>query len=271
MNGDAGRGLPHPWGAHSLAENGDVLTVRVGPLVVWARMRSEEVWLAHEPGDWSRAEEEPAEEPPPESEGWTRWPVPDAARGIRLSPAFPPRPVVVKPELSFRLLPRTTARIYVRVPLWVQVTVPRGGNTRLTEIPTLTLSDTWWGEFSDGELCYWLPTSAQRRVRPGTVGPHQAVCPLDLSNRSGDELEVEKVALRVAHLSIFRADEGFWADATRVRYRGAEEGSEIEVTGRAPESAAGAVPVTEPRSPLTRSFRARTFSRLRTLSGLEGL
>jgi len=141
----------------------------------------------------------------------------------------------------------------------------------LTELPSVVLSDTWWGEFTDGELCYWLPTSARRRVSQETFAQHRAVCPLDLSNRSEKELEVEKIALRVAHLSLFGAERGFWSDVTRVRYRGEAEGSEIEVSGRAPEEAGAATRVAEPRSRLAKSFRTRTFSRLRTLSGLGGI
>lgn len=272
MSDDSDRGLRRPWGAHELPANEEVREVRVGPLSLWARARADEVWMAHAAGEWTLRVERPAREPPPENEGWVRWSVGASGDGIRLSPAFPSRPLVVKPEPPFRLTSGARARVYVRVPLWVRVTVPAADERQLTEVPTVNLSDTWWGEFANGELAYWLPTSAGRSVGPGSFAPHRAICPLDLSNRSGDMLEVERVALRVGHLSIFVGDRGFWADVTRVRYRGGEEGSDVHVTGRAPdESNGGAVRVAAPREPVSRGFRARTFSRLRALSGLGGL
>lgn len=261
-----------PWGVHDLPAGGTG-TVEIGPLELWVRFRAGEIWLAHASGDWTRSGGDPAREPPSDEEGWVRWPVPEGTGGLRLSPVFPPRTLVVKPELSFRLLPHSGARIYVRVPLWARVEATGGEeDVTLTEVPSVVLSDTWWGEFTDGELCYWLPTSARRSVGPDLFAPHRAVCPLDLSNRSEGELEVEKIALRVAHLSVFRGAQGLWSDVTRVRYRGENEGSDIDVAGRAPEEAGSeARRVTPPRTPLTKSFRTRTFSRLRTLSGLGGL
>lgn len=265
-------GLDAPWGIHELS-SGESTSVEIGPLTLWARSRAGEIWLAHASGDWATADREPPREPPSDEEGWVRWPVPEGTAGLRLSPVFPPRPLVVKPELSFRLLPRSGARIYVRVPLWARVEATGSReDVTLTEVPSVVLSDTWWGEFTEGELCYWLPTSARRDVGRDVFAPHQAVCPLDLSNRSENELEVEKIALRVAHLSIFRGEQGFWSDVTRVRYRGESEGSDIDVSGKSPgEAAEGTRRVVAPRTPLSRSFRGRTFSRLRTLSGLGGV
>lgn len=261
-----------PWGPHRLPPGGDLRAIEVGPSVLWARSRAGEIWLAHQPGDWLRTEQ-PAREPAPGEEGWTRWPVQGPAEEVGLSPVFPARPIVVKPELTFRLLPRATARIFVSVPLWARVAVAgaEAEEQRLTELPTVTLSDTWWGEFTDGELSYWLSTTARREVRPAPFPSHLAVCPLDLSNRSDDELEVDRVALRVQHLSVYRGEAGFWGEVTRVRYRGAEEGSEVEVTGRAPREAGETTRVEEPRVPISRSFTARTFGRIRALSGMGAL
>lgn len=274
MENEPSTELAPPWGARSLPGGDETLTAEIGPATFWARSRAGEIWLAHASADWARPEAGPPRELPPEDEGWTRWPVPAGSEGIHLSPAFPPRPVVAKPELSFHLLPRSEARIYIRVPLWCRVEVATEAKAEdrqlLTERPTVTLSDTWWGELTDGELSYWLPTSARREVTPEIFSPHLAVCPLNLANRSEAELDVERIALRVAHLSLYRDERGFWADETTVRYRGEAEGSEIDVGRRAPDAARKATRVAEPRTPLTQSLRARTFTRLWTLSGLGG-
>ena len=261
--------LTAPWGAHRIP-SGDTLTVELGPLTLWARARSDEIWLAHEPGQWTRPEEEPTRELPGD-EKWSRWAVPGGTDRITLSPAFPGRPVVAEPELAFRLLPGAEARVFVRVPLWARVEALTAESMLLAEFPTLVLSDTWWGGFTEGELCYWLATTARREVAQEVFAPHLAVCPLRLINESSEELPVEEIALRVPHLSLFGDAGRLWADETRVRYRGEADGSHIDFRGRPPAEAAEAVLVTPPRIPLPRGFRARTFARLKGLPGLTGL
>lgn len=269
--GDDGGAPSTPWGEHAIPREG-TLTVRVGPATLRARAEGDEIRLAHAPGDWARPEAEQGDAPEPGDRDWTRWPVGEGVDRLALSPVFPPRTVVVEPELSFRLPAGGGARIFVRVPLWARVGV-RGGDdgATLTEVPSVILSDTWWGGFTEGELCYWLPTTARRRVPPEVFTSHAAVCPLQLSNRSAGELAVERIALRVAHLSLFDDEGRLWADETRIRYRGVEEGSEIDFAGTRPAEAPGAVTVAEPRAiPPARGLRALTFARLKAL-GLGGV
>lgn len=266
-------GLSLPWGRHAL-ESGETLDVEVGPLALWIRSRADEIWVAHDPGDWTRTGRGSDRRPPsrPDVGDWVRWPVPGEPGEVALSPVFPPRPVVVEPAHSFRLLPRAEARVFVRIPLWARLALPSADGRTLAEVPSVVLSDTWWGTPFEGELCYWLATTARREVPPDVFGPHLAMCPLRLSNRSDDELPVEKIALRVAHLSLFGEDGHLWADETRVRYRGVDEGSEVEITGSRPGEAGDAVKAAEPRvTPPRRGFRARTFSRLKSFPGLGGI
>lgn len=264
----APRPLPPPWGSHALPAE-ESLELEIGPLVLRARLRNHEIWLAHHPGDRVRPREETPPEPDEGAEEWVRWPVPPEASSIHLSPVLPPRPLVAQPELSFRLLSRAEARVYVRVPVWVRIEIDLGPERRrLAEVPAVVLSDTWWGGFADGELCYWLPTTARRRIDAAVFAPHLVVCPLQLLNGSAEELEVDRIALQVAHLTIFEDRGRLWADETRIRYRGDEEGSEIRMSGLAPAEAPDAVRIVAPRVPLPTGFRARAFARLRALRAL---
>ncbi len=259
--------LRPPWGPVDLA-SGAVVPCRIGPRDHWFAFRQGEVQVATALDGEGGAT--PAAEPPEEVE-WARWAVPPGGEGsVFLRPALPDRSVVLQPEVPFSLLPRAEARIFVRIPLWVRVEMAGGDRTLLHEVPSVELSDTWWGGFLDGELCYWLHTHARREMRQELLVPHLAVCPLLLLNRSGSDLRVEKLAFRVSHLSLFLHDGGFWADESVVRYEGEAEGSQVEITGRAPEEAKGAPRVAEPRIPVVRSFSARTFQRLRGLPGLGG-
>lgn len=254
---------PRPWGEHDLEEGGEQ-RIEIGPLRLRIRRRDGEIWLAH------AREESPAGSPlePGEDDAeWTRWAVPEGIRSVRLWPAFPDRALVARPEHSFHLVRGAEVRVYIRVPLSVRIELPGSAPAKLTEVPTVTLSDTWFGDLTDGELTYFLPTTARREIGPEHFAPHLAACPLRLSNSAVDDLEVEKIALRVAHLSLFGHQEELWADETSVRYRSAEEGSDVRVSGKPPREAPDSQLLTPPRIPTERGFRARTFARLLTLPG----
>jgi len=240
----------------------------VGPLVIWLRSVENELWVTHD-----YAEDDQAPAGPPDAAEWRRWAFQDVPHHLKVLPAFPDRALVVKPEHPFTLMRHARARVYMRVPLWVRVEAveeSRGVSTLLTEIPTERLSDTWWGDFQDGELAYWLTTKARRELRSELFEPWLVMSTLQLENHSDGALRVEKLVLRVEHLSIYEKDGLLWAEEVRVEYRGESEGSDIHMDDEPPREAAGARELTPARAQ-TRSFRARTFARLRALSGWGGL
>jgi len=203
----------------------------------------------------------------PEEEAWTRWATTDWPGDIVLVPALPDRLVVVKPDEEFRLLQGARARLLVRVPLWLEVRTRDEAESAVVQIPTAVMSDTWWGTLEEGELGYWLPTRGRRKLSDADFQEHLCICPLQLENRSGEDLRVDKIALRMAHLSLYRQHQRFWSDVTRVRYLGEDTGSRLDIEGRPPAEAADAELLTEPRVELERGFTARTFARLRSSFG----
>ena len=270
--------LEAPWGEHGLPEGDETLTLRVGPLRLRLRARDDELWMAHEPGIGGRFSEQKAREvgaggrrSRSEENEWTRWPLARRPERVVLTPVFPDRTVVAEPEVPLRLAPGTRVRVFVRVPLWAQLATAGDGGVVLAEVPTVVLSDTWSGSVTEGELCYWLGTTARRSVTSDVFAPHLAVCPLQLVNRSEDDLPVERLSLRVAHLSVFAHGDRLWSDETRVRFRGVDEGSELEVSGRRPEEAPDAVRVSTAREgPPPGGLRVLGFDRLKGLAGLGG-
>lgn len=250
---------PGHWGEHDLS-TGQTLERQIGPLHLRLEERAGEIRLAHWRG----------ETPPDEELEWTRWATGPWGGRIALVPAFPDRPLVVEPESSFWLLHGADARIYVRVALQVEVKAvgpERDEATLLTRIPTLVNSDTWWGSPEEGELCYWLQTHARRAVGDDLFEDHLAICPLQLHNRSEDELHVEKIALRVDYLSLFADGDHIWSDETWVRYHGEDEGSRLEMSGKPPDEVGEARRLAHARLAMGRGFRARTFARLRSIQG----
>lgn len=267
MNGGR-KGPEDLWGERPAPKPGQVERVDVGPLTLWLRGVPNEIWISHARPDRSR----PAADGAPDDAEWSRWALAERPHRLRLRPVFPDRPLVLKPEHPFTLLRRAEARLFVRIPAWVRleaVEEDRGRTSVLTEIPTEPLSDTWWGSFLDGEMAYWLTTKGRRTVTPDLFEPHRVMSTLHLSNRSEDDLSVEKLALRVEHLSIYVKEGWLWAEEVEVHYHGEEEGSEIHMVDRPPAEARGAHEISPARAQV-RSLRARTFARLRAWSGFGG-
>jgi hypothetical protein len=245
------------WGRHTVPTDDDAC-LRLGPLEVRFVHRAGELRLR-----WAR-EGEPPEDPP----RWSRWATAEGWDGeIELVPAFPDRLVVVKPEDEFRLVQGARARVFLRVPLHVEVYLGTAGAPPLVSVPTAIMSDTWWGTTEEGELGYWMHTRARREIRPDEFEEHLCICPLQLENRAPEDLPVDKIALRVDHLTLYRDAEHLWADETRVRYLGEEEGSRIDMVGRPPTEAPEARRLAGPRVPVDRGFSARTFARIRSRFG----
>jgi len=246
------------WGRADVEGGGEIERV-FGALTLRIRRTESEVWVygTHDV-DGTQG-----------SESWTRWSVP-AEDELQLQPSLPDRPVVVSPEQPFYLPEAGRARVFVRIPLFVELcrTDASGASYALTRLPSVVLSDTWWGSFTEGELAYWLTTRARRSAPRDIFEPHLAVCSLLLENEGLDVLEVDRFAVRVAHLSLFGDRGGLWTDEVEVRYEGAAQGSHIRYSGRPPDEARGLPRIAEPQVPPPRGLHARTFGRLLTLTGL---
>lgn len=257
------------WDPNPL-DSGERFRVDVGPRRVWVEGQPGEVRFAL--GDVPEPSDCEGDAAPPASGSWTRWALPAAGATIRMAPALPDRTLVVTPEQAFHLLPGASARVFARVPVWIQLRIQPGDSEAgdgemVLEVPSVVLSDTWWGSVMEGELAYWLPTSARREVDPSRHRPHMAICSLHLLNRSAASLPVDRLAIRAAHLSLFLDGDVLWSDEARVVYQGSVEGSQIEMSGSPPVEAASARRVASPRVPIQRGLRARTFQRFLTMAG----
>jgi hypothetical protein len=253
------------WGEHELPRS-RLLRIAFGPLRLLAQARSNELWLhntymeASDPKSKSILEEDTIK--------WSRWAFNQTPQKILLTPALPDKATVVKPDFPFKVAPSATARVFVKVPLWVKVTAIADQQYFVTDLSSVILSNTWFGVFTQGELCYWLTTSARRSIDSSFTKSYLAVCPVQIINQSEEELDFEKICLRVSSLSLYQHEKMIWASETVVNYRGAREPSNITVGRDSPKEVPEAKLIADPREPAPRGFAARTFSSLRTLTGL---
>jgi len=253
------------WGQHEVTEN-SIQTWRLGILQLWCRKCEKEIQLAC----YHHADEQAPSLPAvPDTVRWTRWAVDARLKKIELAPMLPDRSVVLKFDSRFWLTRHIKATIYVRIPVWLQVNLSDRKKTRpLAEIPSVNMATTWFGDYFEGELSYWLATCIERKGEPDATRPFLAVCPIELINNSEEDLPVEKICLRVSNLSLFVHDGQLWSDLNRIFYTGEQDVNQVEVSGSPPDDAKSAALIALPRMPQRKSLFAKTFSSIKDLPGL---
>ena len=189
-------------------------------------------------------------------------PLPDPAEGVKqlrcavggrgntmqLAPSLADRPVVVRAEQPFTLLPDDETSFFVGSPVWVRLRV--GSPAReLTELPSLRPSDTWFGPNTrEGELCYASRTRARASLEQAPVRPARALTRIRLRNGASDPIVFERLKIPVGHLSLYRAADGrLWTNGLSVTRGSAGGEVECAVDERAPPQAEGSAPIEPPR------------------------
>lgn len=240
-----------------------------GSLQLWLKSTSDEFWITHRHVDIDRDGIRRGQtEALPDDTTWQRWTLKKPLDSIKLLPGFPDIPIVVKPEYPFHVTIGVKTRIYVRAPLSVRVVL---GSVEIIKLPAIVLSKTWFGNFVDGELCFWISSAARKQIEPDPARPYLAICPIEIINRSDDELLVDKICHRVRKLSLYSLNNQLWSNETRVKYRGASKISEISFSKTAPPEAPKAELISPSQDDAKKGFTAKTFDTLTDLTGLDFL
>ncbi len=250
--------LAELWGETELAV-GESRHWRIGPLSLWI-YRSRDEWQVAT--DYCSDESllvAAVETPAPAEIEWTRWATDGTATSVRLLPVMPDRPVVVEPQHAFRILQHGSARIYISIPVWVRVELVGGaGAGRLIEVPTVVLSNTWFGSLFEGELCYWVETSARRSTESRAGRPHIAMAPMSVINTADEELALNQICLRTANLACYLDERGLWTSSVRVTSSGEDQPQRLNVSPGTPEEATGAQRMSKPREQARGNLLVRT-------------
>ncbi len=242
---------------------------QIGPLRLWAEKRGDEWLLA-----WSRAPEdkeslvektlERVDDPDLE---WHRWVLPSKDRYMRLSPMMPDRPVVVKPESEIRISAGAEALFFVAIPVCLRIYAGHAEEALVCEVPTVVMSNTWFGPPHEGELCYSLRTSARRTLEGMPRRAHQAMCPVHISNTAAHDLEFTRLCIQMGHLSVYRGDAQMWTEKVHVQFRGVDQVSQIRYESSAPAFDNARQQIGQPRDKGTRHFARKSFDTFRFLGG----
>ncbi len=222
------------WIPHAIGE-GQTLDICLGSLRVWIH-RGEQDWrIAHEtdPAIVDRCSVTIADGELDAERDWRRWILDGKADRIQLKPHLPDRALIVRPEIPICLMPKQSVQLFISVPVWLGISFGSMPGQGL-EVPTMLLSNSWFGPFTEGELCYALKTTAKTHHKDLHPSAHRAVFPLEVRNASQEKLNFERLCIRPQYVNIFQGETRLWTSKGRATYRGEENWSRIVYSSAAP-------------------------------------
>ena len=246
-------------------EHDQTLLIQLGTLDLWIHRGAQEWYVASECHpelpyrlSVSRTDEMPDCD-------WTRWVINDPVDEVILNPRLPDRPLIVRPEMPVCLLPNQSVQFYIGVPIWMGISL--GGRIgKIVEIPSLTLSNSWFGPTTEGTLCYAMRTTAKLRQEDLQLHPHRAVVPFEIRNMSDERLDFERLCLHTTNLRIYQGRERMWTNRGRVSYRGAEKWSRVVYARGVPPNDHAERLIGKARDPGDRGAVLKTFGDWKNLA-----
>ena len=188
-----------------------------------------------------------------------RFASPRLTETLELRVALADRPVVVRPETPFILLPKDEVTFYCTTPVWVGLWA-EGVEQMLLEVPSFRPSDTWFGaDTREGMLCYASRTCARLALEHVRWRPARATTAVKLKNRGVDALELVRFVLPAPQLAVYAGADGqLWTDTVVAEGDGQGE-LEVQVS---PPTAGEAVRLAGPRNGPDRTALSRVFGAL---------
>ena len=199
------RSVPAPW--NELA-NGAATQAQLERLSLSIRNTRDECWLDYH---YDRVEDNQRIEGEAQS---LRFLLSGSSNTIQITPQLANRPVVARPMMPTELLPKQQTTLFISTVLWARVSA---GEVPLAELPTVRLSDTWFGANTrHGELCYASQTRALLNSDNVQYSPFRAITPITIDNQGIDNVRLDRINVPVPHLTLYCDGQRFWTSALRV-------------------------------------------------------
>lgn len=216
------------WWHPRKLDAGQLWHCTIGPLSVFVCRQEQEWSLAWEQtedlAESTHCESESAEQIP-EHLVSSRYVFDQSPESFCLRPRLLDRPLVVKTRQPVRIPAKQKTTFYISSPVTVAVLLQKpepkqksglvqGPELLLEVLPTLRLSDTWFGPSTqEGELCYAARTHARHSREELPLRAHRAVTPVTIENRSSEWLTIDKLSIPLPCLAVYGSPEdALWTD-----------------------------------------------------------
>lgn len=164
---------------------------------------------------------------------WKRCIINEKDNLVRILPSMPTRPIVVRPETQLTILPGCNARFFVSIPIWYTFIV--GNNQAAWEIPSVQLSNTWFGDPFSGLFCFALRSNAKTEYILDKLRKNIATCSILIENNSTDNFEFSRLCIHTEYLNIYQSKNTLWTNEIKVILEGEDQRSNFEITETAPK------------------------------------
>ena len=203
---------------------------------------------------------------PADNEEWLTF-IGDTGNTVLSLPAFPDRPIVVKPKTALKVLPEKEVLLFIEVPLYIQFYSETNKSENLIfECSSQELSSTWFGEFDDGTLAYSLPLDISTAFEKHKHAGHNIICPVRLINDSSMTLDVQRFLLNGEYLTIYRDKKELWSNEVKIKFKGESEFSDVQYVNLPPSFVKNAVQIANARSSKSTNVFSKSFHFIKSLT-----
>lgn len=253
-----------------------------------------QVWLQRLEGEWRYATQEDEEDDhnpsqrkevlsacsqsPLESLTVSRWIPPDLAKKgalaqeeVILKPAMPDRPIVVRTENHIRFAPGASGLFFVSMPLRLRVLLSKRSKDdfEMLSVSTQRLSNTWFGNSDEGELCYALKSRAKYKIDELKTSSYRAVCAVHIKNLSTEKsLEFDRICIDTRYMGLVEGKNKIWTSTISYRWHGTREPEEVHYRMKAQDYDEILGELADPLESPHGGVIKKSLSSLRSLVGL---
>lgn len=201
----------------------------------------------------------------PESD-FRRYAFEKTVENLLVQPCLPDRPVLVQPLHPLRLAPKAEVDFYLSIPVDIELsTKNRGESQPIERVRSEILSDTWFGDQINGQLCYATKSRARRECPPAEAAcGTRAICKIRIHNKSAEQLHCTRFCLRLDHCHLWQSGQALWTSPVSIRYNGSEQLSSVDYSEQPPTELPNAIQIAEAKEPPITGLIRRTFATLGT-------
>lgn len=122
---------------------------------------------------------------------------------LQIRPRLANKSIVEKPYIPVFLPSKQTVTIDISTPILFALFLNEQKNSFL-EIPTIKLSDTWFGPKPHiGELCYSSRFSGRISLSELPKRASRIITPVKVTNNDADNLKLEKISISCDYLTVY--------------------------------------------------------------------
>ena len=244
--------------------------------IYFGKLGNTSFWIKKNGNEWKIANERTKGHPEavdftsladePEGIKWNSY-IADRNSILNILPALPDRPIVLKPKNIFQLLPGMNVQLYFHIPVWIQF---YSGNIKkenmITELSSIELSSTWFGDPDNGVLSYSLQSEINTNLTKTGQHHNETLCSVKIINNSPTILNFQRLLLNVEFLGTYSENNHLFTSEIKVTFKGENAVSDIDYSHHAPSFLKQSKQLTTPRNSERKNVLRKSFHFIKSLT-----